>query len=66
MRKSEIRNSKPNVYTGVTIEFNSRSSHGLVHTMKLEIDIYLPDLKLGFEFQVRPFRIVSMFYSHYA
>lgn len=38
----------------VKIEFNSRGGHGLIGAVgnSLEIDLFLPDYKLGFEYQV--------------
>lgn len=38
----------------VTMEHNVRVGHGLIGKLgdPLEIDVYLPDYKLGFEYQV--------------
>jgi hypothetical protein len=42
------------IFPTATIEMNKRSGHGIVGAKgaPLEIDVYLPDIKLGFEYQV--------------
>lgn len=43
------------VFPDAKVEMNSRAVHGIVGTSgsPLEIDVFLPEYKLGFEYQVR-------------
>lgn len=42
------------IFPNTTINSNVRSGHGIIGTsgVPLEIDVYLPDIGLGFEYQV--------------
>jgi hypothetical protein len=49
---------------GVKMEHNLRLGHGLVGAVgdPLEIDVYLPEYKLGFEYQVISIRFIIFLY----